>query len=40
MKCVWNESKRVTPESVEEFDEGERQIDDQEAEQVTRVFIR
>ena len=40
MKGIWNESKGVAPESVEEFDEGESQVDDQEAEQVARVAIR
>jgi hypothetical protein len=37
---VGDEAERVAPESVEELDEGERQVDAQEPEQVAGVPVR
>ena len=36
---VGDESERVAPESVEQLDEGERQVDDEEPEEVAGVAV-
>ena len=40
MESVGNESERVSQKSVEELDEGERQVDAQKPQQVPGIAIR
>ena len=39
MEGVGDESERVAPESVEQLDEGEGQVDDEEPEEVAGVAV-